>query len=45
MRWTGALAALVLASACIDEPAPPPAELGTFPYHPLVFELDLAILA
>lgn len=24
---------------------PPPADLGTFPYHPLVFELDLAILA
>ena len=39
-------AAVVLASACqIVEPAPPPADLGTFPYHPLVFELDLAILA
>lgn len=25
--------------------APPPADLGTFPYHPLVFHVDLAILA
>ncbi len=34
------------ASACeIIEPPPGPAELGTFPYHPLVFELDLSILA
>jgi hypothetical protein len=36
----------VLVAGCeIIEPTPPPAELGTFPYHPLVFELDLAILA
>jgi hypothetical protein len=43
-----ALAACAVAtlSACeIIEPPPPPVELGTFPYHPLVFELDLAILA
>src|SRR5688572_759207 len=43
-----ALAACTIAcvSACeIIEPAPPPVELGTFPYHPVVFELDLAILA
>ena len=33
------------ASACrIDEPTPT-YDLGTFPYHPLVYELDLAILA
>jgi hypothetical protein len=41
-------AALLLASlsACeIDTDPLPPAELGTFPYHPVVFELDLAILA
>jgi hypothetical protein len=35
----------VLCGCEIIEPAPPPVELGTFPYNPLVFELDLAILA
>src|SRR5262245_23565591 len=39
------VAALVASACTIDEPMPPPADLGTFPYHPLVFELDLAILA
>lgn len=35
-----------LSTACkIDEGPPPLAELGTFPYNPVVFELDLAILA
>src|SRR4051812_31199102 len=43
-HWV-ALIAVALGGCAIDEPAPPPAELGTFPYHPLVFELDLAILA
>ena len=41
---TSALA-LALSACTIDEPPPPPVDLGTFPYHPLVFELDLAILA
>ena len=37
--------AFALVSACtIDEPKPT-YDLGTFPYHPLVYELDLAILA
>src|SRR4051794_17422279 len=45
VRWK-ACVLLFAASACtIDAPAPPLAELGTFPYNPLVFELDLAILA
>ena len=36
---------LACATACtIDEPKPT-YDLGTFPYHPLVYELDLAILA
>ena len=37
-----------LASACeplLPEFIPPPADLGTFPYHPLVYHLDLSILA
>ncbi len=41
---TGIRLALVLAatSVCeIVEPPPGPADLDTFPYHPLVFELDL----
>jgi len=39
------LVAVVLASACtIDEPKPT-YDLKTFPYHPLVHELDLATLA
>lgn len=46
--WTRLAIAAVLCSACsactIDEPKPT-YELGTFPYHPLVYELDLAILA
>jgi hypothetical protein len=34
------------AAGCEENTEPlPPAELGTFPYHPLVFELDLSILA
>jgi hypothetical protein len=38
--------ACVLAGACnIVEPVPGPVDVGTFPYHPLVFELDLSILA
>lgn len=40
-----ALAAASLGACTIDEGPPPPVDLGTFPYHPLVFELDLAILA
>ncbi len=37
--------ALAALPACeIEGDTPPPANLGTFPYHPLVFELDLAIL-
>jgi len=46
-RLVGTRLALVLAlcGACtIDEPMPT-YDLGTFPYHPLVYELDLAILA
>jgi hypothetical protein len=39
------LAVLAPAACTIDEGPPPPADLGTFPYHPLVFELDLAVLA
>lgn len=46
MRRLGTLVTAVVIGACeIVEPTPPPADLGTFPYHPLVFELDLAILA
>jgi hypothetical protein len=38
-------AVLALCCACkIDEPKPT-YDLGTFPYHPLVYELDLAILS
>lgn len=45
-RVTRAAAVLALLGGCqIIEPAPPPADLGTFPYNPLVYELDLAILA
>jgi hypothetical protein len=45
-RRLAAVCVLATLSACeIIEPTPPPAELGTFPYHPLVFELDLSILA
>lgn len=40
MLLAGALAACEL-----DTERPPPAELGTFPYHPLVYQLDLSILA
>lgn len=43
------VASVAVASLCaacqIDEGPPPLAELGTFPYHPVVFELDLAIYA
>ena len=40
------LAAVALIAGCqIDEPPPPPVDLGTFPYNPLVYQLDLAILA
>ncbi|MDX2093790.1 MAG: hypothetical protein SFX73_38495 [Kofleriaceae bacterium] len=43
---TAAMVALASFSGCQIEGTPlPPAEHGTFPYHPLVFELDLAILA
>lgn len=45
MRASLAMIVLALSACEIVEPKPPPAELGTFPYHPLVFELDLAILA
>jgi len=36
--------ALGLAGCVIDEPKPT-YDLGTFPYHPLVYQLDLSILA
>ena len=39
-----AIAAVLCGACTIDEPKPT-YELGTFPYHPLVYELDLAILA
>ena len=43
------VASVAVASLCaachIDKGPPPLAELGTFPYHPIVFELDLAIYA
>jgi hypothetical protein len=40
------VALCALACACqLDGSPTPPVELGTFPYHPLVFELDLAIFA
>jgi hypothetical protein len=47
MRVLAACVAVAsLCAACqIDEGPPPLAELGTFPYHPVVFELDLAIYA
>src|SRR5689334_2233173 len=45
MRTRMVALALVVSACEIIEPKPPPVELGTFPYHPLVFELDLAILA
>ena len=46
MRVLAACLAIASLCACeIDEGPPPVAELGTFPYHPVVFELDLAILA
>lgn len=45
-RTGAALIAVVSLSACQIEGTPlPEAEHGTFPYHPLVYELDLAILA
>jgi hypothetical protein len=37
--------ALVLLGACTIDTPRPTYELGAFPYHPLVYELDLAILA
>src|SRR5436190_11072502 len=40
-----ALALAGCAGCTIDAGPPQPADLGTFPYHPLVVELDLAILA
>ncbi len=45
-----AVAALVFVPNWADStpdcsPATPPVELGTFPYHPLVYHLDLSILA
>jgi hypothetical protein len=43
-RRARALPLLALLFACSPDP-PPPQELGTFPYHPLVYTLDLAILA
>lgn len=44
MRFAPAL--VVLLAACeLDTGPPPPVELGTFPYHPLVYQLDLSILA
>jgi hypothetical protein len=39
------VAATSLVACTINEGPPPQAELGTFPYHPVVYELDLAILA
>ena len=44
MRGIAVAAALALSGCVIDEPRPT-YDLGTFPYHPLVYELDLAILA
>ncbi|HEY1960212.1 MAG TPA: hypothetical protein VGH28_31600 [Polyangiaceae bacterium] len=41
----GALVALVRCDPLLPDFVPAPASLGTFPYHPLVFHLDLAILA
>jgi hypothetical protein len=43
-RRIRALPLIVLLSACGVDP-PPPQQNGTFPYHPLVYTLDLAILA
>jgi hypothetical protein len=42
---SAALLVASLAGCEIDAEPLPPAELGTFPYNPLVYELDLAILA
>src|SRR5438046_1138929 len=40
------VASLAAGASCTSPGTPlPPVDLGTFPYHPLVFELDLAILA
>jgi len=44
----GALLSATLLPRCaplLSDVIPPAADLGTFPYHPLVFHLDLAILA
>lgn len=45
MRRARTLLLLAALSACDADPGAPPSELGTFPYHPLVYTLDLAILA
>ena len=45
MRAARVASLAVLAACTIDTGPPPPVDLGTFPYHPLVYELDLAVLA
>jgi len=41
----GAILTLAHCDPLLTNFVPPPANIGTFPYHPLVFHLDLAILA
>jgi hypothetical protein len=45
VRLLGGLAVLPGCDPLLPDYLPPPADLGSFPYNPLVFHLDLAVLA